>query len=121
MFFIMGISQGEKKLNFNQLAVCRCCGKYGHMEVVMLYSYLSLFFIPVLKWGKRYFVRMSCCGESVEIDKELGRKIHRGEVTRLPEDIIPHKQYKDGFKKCGRCGFATEEDYLYCPKCGNPF
>lgn len=119
MFFIIGISQGEKKLNFDQLAVCSCCGKYGHMEVLMIYSYLSLFFIPVLKWGKRYFVRMSCCGKSIEIDKELGQKIHKGEVTRLREDIIPQSHCTNEHKKCERCGFITEEDYQYCPKCGN--
>ena len=50
MFFIMGVSQGQKKLNFDQLIVCGRCGRYGHLEVYMVYSYLSLFFIPVLKW-----------------------------------------------------------------------
>ena len=48
MFFIMGVSQGQKKLNFDQLIVCGRCGRYGHLEVYMVYSYLSLFFIPVL-------------------------------------------------------------------------
>ncbi|MEI3186501.1 MAG: hypothetical protein V8S27_00225 [Lachnospiraceae bacterium] len=50
MFFIMGISQGEKKLNFDQTIMCNHCGQYGHLEVYMIYSYLSLFFIPIFKW-----------------------------------------------------------------------
>ena len=33
MFFIMGVSQGQKKLNFDQLIVCGRCGRYGHLEV----------------------------------------------------------------------------------------
>ena len=74
MFFIMGVSQGQKKLNFDQLIVCGRCGRYGHLEVYMVYSYLSLFFIPVLKWGRRYYVRTTCCNASVELDAELGRK-----------------------------------------------
>ncbi len=120
MFFIMGISQGQKKLNFDQLVVCGHCGRYGHLEVYMVYSYLSLFFIPVLKWGKRYYVRTSCCDTVVELDAELGKQIQRGEVTSLPESIIPstYSCEVERKKRCGVCGFETEEDFQYCPKCG---
>ena len=45
MFFIMGISNGEKKLAFDQLEICNCCGKYGHLEVYMTYMFFSFFFI----------------------------------------------------------------------------
>ena len=87
----------------------------------MVYSYLSLFFIPVLKWGRSYYVRTTCCGASVQLDEDLGRRIARGEVTSLPEDIIPAGQGYGGFggrKHCANCGFETEEDYQFCPKCG---
>lgn len=121
MFFIMGISQGQKKLGFDQLIVCPACGKYGHLEVYMVYSYLSLFFIPVWKWGRRYYVRTTCCGTSVQLDEELGRRIARGETVSLPEDIIPAGSScwnPNGHKRCGNCGFETDEDYQFCPKCG---
>ncbi len=121
MFFIIGISQGQKKLNFDQLVVCRNCGKYGHLEVYMVYSYLSLFFIPVFKWGRRYYVRTTCCEQMIEISTDLGRQIARGEVTSLPEDIIPDSgRYGSftGHKRCSHCGYETDEDFQYCPKCG---
>ncbi len=128
MFFIMGVSQGQKKLNFDQLIVCGHCGRYGHLEVCMVYSYLSLFFIPVFKWGRRYYVRTTCCDTMVEIDAELGRRISRGEVTSLPESIIPADfQYRGQSdmqdspqtkKRCEACGYETAEDYQFCPKCG---
>lgn len=144
MFFIMGVSQGQKKLNFDQLVICGHCGKYGHLEVYMVYSYLSLFFIPVFKWGKHYYVRTTCCDTTVEIDEELGRRIGRGEVTSLPENIIPadyryrgpgqaqgqpggpsqgqvqlqQLQQTQPKKRCPSCGFEAAEDYQYCPKCG---
>lgn len=89
MFFIMGGGQGQKKLDFDQLVVCPGCGKYGHLEVYMVYSYLSLFFIPLFKWGRCYHVRTTCCGRSVAISPELGRAIETGEIKSLPEDIIP--------------------------------
>lgn len=121
MFFIMGISQGEKKLNFDQTIVCNHCGQYGHLEIYMIYSYLSLFFIPIFKWGRRYFVKTTCCGASAELDAELGHQIERGEVTSLPENMIPHSpdEYAPHrMHRCPSCGFETEEDYQYCPKCG---
>lgn len=119
MFFIMGISQGKKKLNFDQLIVCKSCGKYGHLEVYMVYSYLSLFFIPVFKWGKRYLVRAACCDTTVELSPELGRQIARGEITSLPEDVIPSKAFSgSNGKRCYACGFETAEDFQFCPKCG---
>lgn len=83
MFFIMGISQGNKKLSYDQLVICKSCGQYGHIEVYMTYMYLSLFFLPIIKWNRRYYIRMSCCGASCPIDAALGRAIKNGEITEL--------------------------------------
>ena len=33
MFFIMGVSQNQKKLDFKQLSVCKICGKYSNIEM----------------------------------------------------------------------------------------
>ena len=122
MFFIMGISQGKKKLGFDQTVVCPHCGKYGHLEVYMLYSCLSLFFIPILKWGRSYIVHTTCCGQTVPIDPELGRKIEKGQLSSLPEDIIPAAcQPFPAGKRCSHCGFETGEDFRFCPKCVKEF
>ena len=119
MFFIMGISQGQKKLHFDQMVVCCNCGRYGHLNVYLVYSYFSLFFIPLFKWGRHYYVKTSCCDATVQIDTELGRRIERGEVTSLPEDIIPDTYRYQGKKRCSTCGYETEADFQYCPKCGD--
>lgn len=118
MFFIMGISQGRKKLNFDQMIICNNCGKYGHLEVYMIYSYLSFFFIPLIKWGRSYCVRTTCCDTVIPIDNELGKQIEQGEVTSLPESIIPDNYRYSPKKRCDNCGFETEEDFQFCPKCG---
>jgi len=41
-------------------------------------------------------------------------------VTSLPENIIPESpaMLPGGKKRCASCGFETEEDYQFCPKCG---
>lgn len=59
MFFMMGISEGRKELNYHQMIVCDHCGAYGQYRVFMTYTVLSLFFIPGLdvtfdtKWREK--------------------------------------------------------------------
>lgn len=88
MFFIMGISQGSKEFGFTQGAVCRACGRSGQYIVFMTYTVLTLFFIPVFKWNRQYFVRMSCCGTTYRLDPEVGKVIARGgQVEIQPQDL----------------------------------
>lgn len=118
MFFIMGISQGQKQLSFVQTVICKVCGKYGRYEVFMTYSYFSLFFIPILKWGRKYIVRSSCCGATYELNPEKGKIIASGaDVEILESDLKPMEtgQYRS---RCGNCGYPLEREFAYCPKCG---
>lgn len=118
MIFIFGFEQGEKELDFDKLVICKCCSKYGHIKVYVTYSYFTLFFIPLFKWGKRYFVKMSCCSSQAEISKELGRAIEKGEVEYLDPDSLDFKGRENAFKCCSKCGYITIEDFDFCPKCG---
>ena len=95
MIFIGGISQGQKILDYVKTVICDRCGGYGRYQVYMTYMYFSFFFIPLFKWNKRFYVKMSCC-DAVYYDSGT---------------------YKT-WKKCGNCGYETEEDFEYCPKCG---
>jgi len=123
MFFIAGMSSKQDKLDFSQTVVCSNCGKYGRYEIIMEYMYFSLFFIPILKWNKKFYIISSCCGSTYSIDKELGNRIARGENITLKEKDL--QLIKSGqsytIKKCSNCGFETHDDYRYCPKCANPF
>ena len=125
MFFMMGITEGRKNLNHNQMVTCERCGKLGSYQVYMTYTVLSLFFIPVFKWNKRYFVKMSCCAAPFELDPQIGVRIARGEnVEIIPNDLRPlfdlNETYKSK-KQCKSCGYTTEEDFEFCPKCGEKF
>ncbi|ABW17788.1 zinc ribbon domain-containing protein [Alkaliphilus oremlandii] len=123
MFFIMGISPRREELDFNQTVVCSRCGKYGRYNGIREYTALSLFFIPVLKWGKKYYVRSSCCGSVYSIEKDLGDRIVKGEnITLRDVDLsLIHGGEKYHGKRCAHCNFQTHEDFTYCPKCGTPF
>ena len=60
------------------MEICPSCGRYCSYRLFVTYTCLSLFFIPILKWGKSYYLRSSCCGKTIELDKEQGKKFEKG-------------------------------------------
>lgn len=120
MFLIFGIEENEKKLDFDQLIICDGCGRYGRISVFMRYTYFMLFFIPLFKWNKRYYVRMECCGSVCEISPELGRSIEKGEVSSIDPSILHFYSEQTSWRTCSHCGYTTDEDFAFCPKCGKP-
>lgn len=125
MFFICGVNQGTKELKYSRTVICGQCGGYGRYQVFMTYMCLSLFFIPVLKWNRRYYVKMSCCGTVYELDAEVGRQIARGvdvEITESDLTLVQSGQRPDNGwnekKCCANCGYETTENFDFCPKCG---
>ena len=115
MFFIMGLSDKQDKLDFIQTAICPSCGSYGRIEVYCVYSYFSLFFIPLIKWNRRYFIKMSCCGMGCELDKETGDAIRKGERSYIDPSILNMRHVRC----CKNCGYIPhDESFEFCPKCG---
>ena len=131
MFFILGITDGRKDFEFTQTMICNICGKHGRYQVFMTYTVLSLFFIPCFKWNKHYYVQTSCCNTIYELDPEVGKRLLRGEEVEITESDLTLRQDGNGnpwtgsdashrHKVCPSCGFETDEDFSYCPKCGKP-
>ena len=119
MFFVFGISSKEKDIDFLQTIICPSCGAYGRLEVFMRYSYFSLFFIPIIKWNKKYYVRATCCGSLSNIDNNLGKDIERGQVSSIKEeDMHPINIKYNKERTCSNCNYYLESGYEYCPKCG---
>lgn len=122
MFFIFGISNGHKELDFHQSIVCNSCGNYGRYQAFVEYMFFSLFFIPVFKWNKTYYIKTSCCGALYTIDNELGKRLAKGEAITLGEEdlhVVQTGRYTS-IKRCSQCGYTTNEDFHYCPKCAHP-
>ena len=119
---MMGIMPGRRDFDFNQMITCPICGAYGSYRVFVTYTVLSLFFIPCFKWGKRYYVQTTCCNTVYELDPEVGKRIAHGEdVTIRQEDLTRVMDQGYSVKKCKNCGYSTDEDFEFCPKCGNRF
>ena len=55
--------------------------------------------------------------------REVEAWIARGEdIEILPEHLTEVQTgWRSRYKRCGNCGFETQEDYEYCPKCGRKF
>lgn len=70
MFFMIGTWPGRKDL-----------GIIDGYNVFMVYESLIIFFIPVFKFGKRYYAEKN--GSVFEIDQETGKAIERGEEVSL--------------------------------------
>ena len=129
MFFIGGITQGSKEILYRAAAmVCDRCGRYGKYQVYMTYMCLSLFFIPVFKWNRRYYVKTSCCGTVYELAPEVGARLAKGEdLTIMPQDLTlvadGHEMpaWQVPVKRCENCGYETRENFDFCPKCGQRF
>jgi len=120
VFFVFGISSKEKEIDFSQTIICPSCGAYGRLNAFMTYTYFSLFFLPVFKWGKKYYLRSSCCGKLYRVDSEIGREIEKGRLSKInEEDLQPVNTSYERVRYCSSCSFPLERQFEYCPKCGN--
>ena len=88
MFFICGIDTRTKEIPYSKTVICAQCGGYGRYQVFMTYSCLSLFFIPIFKWNRHYYVRMSCCDTLYEMSQELGKRIAGGDLVDITESSL---------------------------------
>ncbi len=117
MFFVIGMSPKRWQLSFRQQGICPVCGRMARFEGWASANCLSLFFIPVLRFGKRYYLVSACCGASCELPRELGRSMERGEVDRLD---LSQFQFSGGRPQgaCPGCGAEVDPAFSFCPHCG---
>ncbi len=121
MFFMMGIMPGEKEIAYDRTVTCAACGAYSRYIVYMTYSVLSIFFIPIFKFGRTYYVRSRCCNAVYQLDPESGKKLAAGDDIDITQDMLTLVRGGRSQKRCGQCGYATDEDFEFCPKCGTRF
>ena len=121
MFFIMGITDGQKELNYDSggMNICSSCGAYCRYRIYCTYMCLSLFFIPVYKWSKKYYAECSSCGTVFSFNNAIGKRIEHGEqITLSSENFESTDFHTNPNKCCSRCGYIADSDFDYCPKCG---
>jgi hypothetical protein len=122
-----GVYPQKKELGYNECILCSSCSKYGRYEAFMECSVFSLFFIPIIKFNKKIYVRTTCCNSIYLItNKEKSTMIESGQgnnVALKDEDLqlVQRGLFYNSFK-CPNCDYDIDLDdnYKYCPNCGRP-
>ncbi|MDO5027804.1 MAG: zinc ribbon domain-containing protein [Bacillota bacterium] len=119
MFLFFSIKSKEEAIDFSQNLSCQVCGTYGPFKAFVVYKVFSLFFLPVIRWDRKYYLSCSTCGSVYQIDQSLGQDLEAGRKLSLQESDLSlvASSYRPT-RTCSSCGYQAEEDFDYCPKCG---
>jgi hypothetical protein len=118
MFLIFGFTNGANDIGVRKCRFFSCCGNYGVMATVTCtFQQFTLFFIPIFRFGKRYFVSCPNCGTIYEITKEEGRRIQREYAAEINPDALFIVQGANK-KTCPNCKCSIDPRSRYCPNCG---
>lgn len=68
---------GKKRKILAYLGESRCeiCNNDSVKQLIKIYSYISLFFIPIIFWGTRYYIVCNHCQNGNEISKVDAKQI----------------------------------------------
>ena len=81
---IAGWGKDAKVLAFVGLMKCQNCNNYSMWYLVEISSKVKVYFIPVAKYGSKYFVMCNVCENGYEVDKDKKNEILE-ESVQLPE------------------------------------
>ncbi|QGU94180.1 zinc-ribbon domain-containing protein [Clostridium bovifaecis] len=127
MFFlgVFGISNREKEIRDISNIICKKCNSMTTYKMIKTYNIFHIFFIPIIKWKERYYLKSRCCGTIFEVPEEVGKRLEQGENEYI-EDSQLHEVYSNYREKfydddqisCRRCGNRVKSAFTYCPNCG---
>jgi hypothetical protein len=102
MFIIAGISPKTKILD-NNPRICPACG-LAQACLKRVDSYFNLFFIPLIrvKKGEPFII----CDRCESMSSEMASAYSPGSIRPAA--------------KCNACGQPLDQEFRYCPHCGNP-
>lgn len=99
---------------------CNRCGTDGAANLVKLYSYFSLFFIPIIPTDENYFIQCRHCGYAVQIfdnnvtkAKDMLETIKNFRKGKITEEEFTKKLKSVKFYE----GIDNPNDKWECPHC----
>lgn len=120
MFFIIGVVSGSSDLGMRACGYFPCCGANSVLcTVTCVYQQFTLFFIPLFRFGKRYFISCPHCGAAYEIEKAEGRRIEHDQNAGIDPNKL-HRMTTAGpsARFCPHCGAQVSPSDNFCPHCG---
>ena len=70
MFIIIGTKRTNKVIAKTQEYTCPQCRRAHPFEIVRAASWIALFWIPVIPYSSKHYMRCPVCGSAVEITRE---------------------------------------------------
>ena len=124
MFFIgiFGIDNKIKEIKNLTNFSCKNCNILNGAKLIKSYTFFHFFFIPLFKWNEEYYVICNGCNFSFSIPKDKGKAIERGEDVEITYWDLKEVNNNYGsyytVKRCSRCNREVENNFEYCPYCG---
>ena len=78
MFFLFGVVSGMRDLG-ERSCMLPCCGMVRAVLTCSFHQF-TLFFVPLFRFQKRYFLTCPRCGSIYALSKEEGRRLERAAV-----------------------------------------
>ncbi|MFW0862649.1 MAG: zinc-ribbon domain-containing protein [Candidatus Komeilibacteria bacterium] len=91
---IFGWGKKSKKIADVGLMTCRNCMNVAGAEVRELSNKASLYFVPVAKWNKKYYLVCPVCDAGFELDEKSMNEL-LASVANLPSNEVSIKIYND--------------------------
>ena len=118
MFLIFGVTNGANDLGVHKCRFFLCCSSREVMaSVTCTFQQFTLFFIPLFRFGKRYFVSCPNCGTVYEMRSDEGKRMERDYAAEIDPDMLTIVQGATQ-KICPKCKCAVDPKCRYCPNCG---
>jgi hypothetical protein len=118
MFFFIAITSDTREIGHRLCRHFPCCGRNDSLAAVTCVSRrLILFFLPLFRFGKRYFISCPNCGSVYEISRDEGRRLENDPTAEINPDRI-YRMVGRTVRYCPNCGAPVEPGSRYCPSCG---
>ncbi|EJO5348062.1 zinc ribbon domain-containing protein [Clostridium botulinum] len=123
MFFfgIFGINTKQEEIEDFENIVCKKCGTLSRYTVIKTYNIFHFFFIPLIKWGEKYYLKSRCCNTIYIISKENLHCVRsQGNLNDIDLEEVYTKcsRVNNSTMICNNCGKEIKCSFDYCPYCG---
>ncbi|MFA5628969.1 MAG: zinc-ribbon domain-containing protein [Dehalococcoidales bacterium] len=131
MVFLFGKKDYYDPLGYINM-MCPKCEEQRIFAVKQERKRLTVYFVPTFQFSSRQVVVCEHCGETLQVDDELKKKVaqnmisreqletllRRGELDHLL-GIAPSRAKRTAKIVCENCGSRNDKGMRFCPQCGN--